>query len=210
MTEYGSLRRRLIAFVFFFTLAVSLPARAQQAPAPVQPAPAAEDSVRGISPGSAFVRSLIFPGWGQWSAGANTRAGIFFTLQATSYFMLTKTLGKLSDARAVESERIDLVSDSLRTVMAQDTAINRRLSDPDSFRLEVDSSATVQDIRRLIDSRKEQRQDWIAYTLFLTLASGVDAFVAAHLADFPATISTRPGAAGSMNIEVSVPFPRRR
>lgn len=210
MTAQGFMRRRVTAFVLLFLLARALPALAQQAPQPVQPTPAPEDSVRGIRPGTAFVRSLIFPGWGQWSAGAKTRAGIFFTLQSASYYMLVKTLNKLGDARDVESDRIELVSDSLRLAMSEDTMLNRLLSDPLQFKAEVDSSETVLDIRRLIDSRKEQRQDWIAYTLFLTLASGVDAFVAAHLADFPATISTRPGPAGGMNVQVSVPYPRRQ
>jgi hypothetical protein len=74
----------------------------------------------------------------------------------------------------------------------------------------VDSAATIVNIDKLIESRKEQRQDWIAYTIFFTLASGVDAFVAAHLADFPATITTRPAPAGGMHIQVGVPFPRRQ
>ena len=197
-------------FVFFFTLVLALPARAQQAPQPVEPAPAAQDSAKGISPRGAFIRSLIIPGLGQWSVGAKTRAGVFFTLQSASYYMLGKTLHKLSYAHEVEDDLIDQVSDSLRTEMAQDTALNRMLSDPDSFNLAVDESAPIVDIRKLISSREEQRQDWIAYTIFLTLASGVDAFVAAHLANFPATISTRPGPTGGMNIRVSVPIPRRQ
>jgi hypothetical protein len=210
MTGFVTMRRRVATLVFFFTLALALPARAQQAPQPVQPDTAAQDSAKGLSPRSAFIRSLIIPGWGQWSVGAKKRAGVFFVLQSASYFMLGKTLHKLSYAHEVESDLIDQVGDSLRTEMATDTALNRILSDPDSFRIRVDNSEPVLDIRRLIGSREEQRQDWIAYTIFLTLASGVDAFVAAHLADFPATISTRPGPAGGMNIQLSVPIPRRQ
>jgi hypothetical protein len=210
MTGFATMRRRLATLVFFFTLALALPARAQQAPQPIRPDTAAQDSAKGLSPRGAFIRSLIIPGLGQWSVGAKTRAGVFFTLQSASYYMLGKTLRKLSYAHDVESDLIDQVSDSLRAEMAEDTALNRMLSDPDSFKIAVDESAPVLDIRRLIGSREEQRQDWIAYTIFLTLASGVDAFVAAHLADFPATISTRPGPAGGMNIQLSVPIPRRQ
>ena len=94
--------------------------------------------------------------------------------------------------------------------MAEDTALNRILSDPDSFRIRVDNSELVRDVRGLISAREEQRQDWLAYTIFLTLASGVDAFVAAHLANFPATISTSPGREGGMNVRLSVPIPRRQ
>ena len=62
--------------------------------------------------------------------------------------------------------------------------------------------------RRLIDSRKEQRQDWVTYTLVLTLASGIDAFVAAHLADFPAAVDATPRVGGGANLQISVPVGR--
>jgi hypothetical protein len=53
-------------------------------------------------------------------------------------------------------------------------------------------------------------QDWIAYTLFFTLASGVDAFVAAHLADFPADIETGRRPDGATELRISIPLPSRR
>lgn len=202
---------RILRIVLLAVFAVVLPARAQQAPVPVQPQPVAEDTVRsGISPGSAFFRSVLIPGWGQFSAGAKTRGVIFVALQASSYFMLGKTLSKIADARDVQDERIAFESDSLRVKMAADTALSRKLSEPEAFDSAVNATASVVDIQKLIDSRKEQRQDWIAYTIFFTLASGVDAFVAAHLSDFPATITTRPAPTGGMNIQVGIPFPRRQ
>lgn len=202
---------RILRIVLLAVFAAVLPARAQQAPVPVQPQPVVEDTARdGISPGTAFFRSVLIPGWGQFSTGAKTRGAIFITLQASSYFMLGKTLSKIADAREVKDERIAFESDSLRVKMAADTALNRKLSEPEAFDSAVNATASVIDIDKLIDSRKEQRQDWIAYTIFLTLASGVDAFVAAHLSDFPATITTRPAPTGGMNIQVGIPFPRRQ
>ena len=202
---------RLLNIFLLLTVTIAMPARAQQAPPPVQPQTTAEDTATtGISPRSAFIRSVLIPGWGQFSVGANTRGALFVALQASSYFMLAKTLSKISDARDVETERIALVSDSLRAKMAADTMLDRLLSEPGAFDAVVDTTHTVEDIRRLIDSRKEQRQDWVAYTIFFTLASGVDAFVAAHLADFPATITTRPAANGGMNLRLEIPFPRRQ
>lgn len=202
---------RILRIVLLAVFVVVLPARAQQAPVPVQPQPVTEDTVRsGISPGSAFFRSVLIPGWGQFSAGAKTRGVIFVTLQASSYYMLGKTLSKIADAGEVQDERIAMESDSLRVKMAADTVLNRKLSEPEAFDSAVNATASVVDIQKLIDSRKEQRQDWIAYTIFLTLASGVDAFVAAHLSDFPATITTRPAPTGGMNIQVGIPFPRRQ
>lgn len=202
---------RILRIVLVAVFAAALPARAQQAPAPVQPQAVAEDTVtRGISPGTAFFRSVLIPGWGQFSAGAKTRGAIFVAIQASSYFMLAKTLSKISDARDVEAERIAFQGDSLRSAMAEDTLLNRILSEPEKFDSAVAATASVIGIRKLIDSRKEQRQDWIAYTIFFTLASGVDAFVAAHLADFPATIMTRPAADGGVQFQVGIPFPRRQ
>jgi hypothetical protein len=211
MKDFLRVRRRLLPLLFLATFAGVVPARAQQAPAQVQPQPAPEDSVRrGIKPGTAFLRSVLVPGWGQFSAGAKTRGMLFIALQGSSYFMLGKTLSKLNDANDVRDERVAVVSDSLREQMAADTMLARILSDPVKFNAEVDSAATIVNIDKLIESRKEQRQDWIAYTIFFTLASGVDAFVAAHLADFPATITTRPAPAGGMHIRVEVPFPGRQ
>jgi hypothetical protein len=211
MKDFLRVRRRLLPLLFLATFAAVLPARAQQAPAQVRPQPAPEDSVRrGIKPGTAFLRSVLVPGWGQFSAGAKTRGMLFIALQGSSYFMLGKTLAKLTDARRVEDERVAIVSDSIRAKMARDPQLDSALTDPLKFNAAVDTTETVEDIRRLIDSRLEQRQDWIAYTIFFTLASGVDAFVAAHLADFPATITTRPAPAGGMHIQVEVPFPRRQ
>lgn len=171
---------------------------------------AARDTLaRGVSPGAAFVRSLIIPGWGQYSVGAKKRAGVFFALQSASYYMLVKTLNKLGDAQDYEETRVGEVEDSLRARMAADTAFNRRLSVDTVFQQHLNADSALVDVRRLIDSRKEQRQDWIAYTLFTTLASGLDAYIAAHLADFPAAISARPRPDGSTQLRVTVPLPRR-
>jgi hypothetical protein len=206
-----NMRRRLLPISMLATLLAASPLRAQQAPVPIQTPPTTEDSVkRGVKPGTAFLRSVLVPGWGQFSAGAKTRGALFIALQGSSYFMLGKTLSKLSDARRVEDERIALVSDSLRIKMAADPKLDSLLSDPIRFDAAVDTTETIEDIRRLIDSRREQRQDWVAYTIFFTLASGVDAFVAAHLADFPARITTRAPPEGGMHIQVGLPFPRRR
>ena len=189
-------------------------ARAQQ-PRPTTPKPdstvvqAPDTTLRLISPRAAFLRSVIVPGWGQISAHAYNRAAVFITLQSASWYMLVKTLNKLSDAHKLEDDRLAWQTDSLHTLMASDTMQNRILSDPDSFRVRVAAADTVVAIRSLIDSREEQRQDWIAYTLFLTLASGVDAYVAAHLADFPATISTRRQSNGAYQLKVTVPLRRR-
>ena len=201
--KFNNMRRQLCAIVFF-AMIVARPAFAQRADTTVV------DTVKhGVSPGKAFLRSALIPGWGQLSVHANKRAAVFIALQSTSYFMLAKTLNKLSDAKDKEAGARTVFGDSLRGLMQRDTALNRRLSNADTFRAAVDTAGIVTAAASLANSRREQRQDWIAYTLFLTLASGVDAFVAAHLADFPAVITTRPNVpARSVELRFTVPLKR--
>lgn len=201
---------RIVFVLVLALLGSSTVAQAQQATPPVVRDTVVRDTVPDrVSPRGAFVRSLIIPGWGQYSVGAKKRAGIFFVLQSASYYMLAKTLNKLDAAKDWEGERIGVVEDSLRTLMANDTSWQRQLSVDSVFRRHVDTDSTVVGARSLIESRKEQRQDWIAYTLFTTLASGLDAYIAAHLADFPAVITTRPTPDGRAQLRVTVPLPRR-
>ncbi len=198
--------------LLIFLLGVSASAAAanaqqQRPPIPVRDTTAA-DSNR-VSPGKAFYRSLLIPGWGQASVGAYVRGGTFFGLQMGSAYMLVKTLGKLGEAHNVESRRVGAAKDSLRGLMAKDTAINRRLSEPAAFNTAVDSTPSVARVRRLINSRENQRQDWITYTVVWTLASGVDAFVAAHLATFPVKVDAEPASRGGLLLKLNLPTGRR-
>lgn len=204
--------RRSLFFCFLLVAIATGSAHAQQRPdSLVSPRPQTPDSGRHvISPRAALIRSLIIPGWGQASVGAYKRAGFFFAAQSASWYMLIKTLNKLSDARDIERERVDFTSDTLRARMALDTMLARVLSDPAAFDERVGTDADIRASRGLIDAREEQRQDWITYTLFFTFASGVDAYIAAQLADFPATIEARPARAGGMQLQVNVPLRRRK
>lgn len=195
--------RRGVCVFLFFSIVIVVPAYAQR----TDSAAVADSTQRGISPGKAFLRSVLVPGWGQLSVGAEKRAAVFVALQSASYYMLVKTIKKLADAQDRQNQFRSVFSDTLRARMQRDTALNRRLSSADSFRVAVEADSSVISTGSLVNSRRQQRQDWIAYTLFLTLASGVDAFVAAHLADFPAVITARPATPrGGMEIEVAVPL----
>jgi hypothetical protein len=57
----------------------------------------------------------------------------------------------------------------------------------------------------LIDAKKQQVQDWIVLWVFNHLFSGAEAFVSAHLQDFPKDLQVRafPGGVG-----ISLPVPR--
>jgi hypothetical protein len=171
---------------------------------------AGPDSVRRITPGKAFYRSLLIPGWGQASVGAYVRGGTFFALQSASAYMLLKTMSRLADAQDMEPRRVAVATDSLLELSRETPADSIRLSDPVRFQAAVDSAPGVRQVRNLIETRKQQRQDWITYTLVFTLASGVDAFVAAHLANFPGSIDATPRVGGGANLEVRLPLGRSR
>jgi hypothetical protein len=60
------------------------------------------DSVRPrppISPGGAFLRSLVIPGWGQARLGRNLTAGIFVAFEGIAWTMVWKSTWQLEFAR---------------------------------------------------------------------------------------------------------------
>lgn len=188
------------------------PVHAQQPPDTML---AALDSARadtlGTSPRTAMMRSWLVPGWGQASVGAYGRGGFFVAAQGASWYMLLKTLGRLAEARAVETARVTWVSDSLRAVIFADPdGAGADLADPIAFQQAVDEEPRVASARGLVEARKQQRQDWIAGTLFLTLISGVDAFVAAHLSDAPVSLEAAVAPDGAVRVGVRLPADRRR
>jgi hypothetical protein len=156
-----------------------------------------------FSPGKAMMRSMILPGWGQFSVGAVKRGALFAALQGSSYYMLVRTNSRLHKAEEKLDTRVGVVRDSLidAATAPEDTA---------GLQARLDTTVLVNAERSLVTSRKRHMQDWITYTIFFTLASGVDAFVAAHLADFPAQIGTEPQLDGSVNLRLSVPLPSKR
>jgi hypothetical protein len=153
---------------------------------------------------NAFVRALIIPGWGHYSIGAYKRGTVFVALEGTSWFMLTKTLAKLNRAEDRNKLFRAAATDSLERLMAADTAIKRQLSDTARFNAAVALNPNVSNSASLVSSRKNQRQDWITYTLFFTMASAVDAYVAASLRDFPVGLSAVPRPDGAVAVGLTL------
>ena len=160
----------------------------------------------GASPRAAFTRALIIPGWGHFSIGAHRRGAVYATLQGASWFMLVKTLVKLNDAE----DRLDgfesAARDSLNALMASDPAAAERLAAAEAFEAAVAANPLVADGEGLVNARTEQRQDWITYTLFFTMASAVDAYVAAYLKDFPVDVSVDPRPDGGTSLMLRMPI----
>ena len=163
-------------------------------------APPAETGSTRASPGGAFLRSLMLPGWGQSASGAHSRAIFYTVAEGASGLMLFKSQRFLSSAR----ERVETTTQD-----AERRAALAGIVEADSVQAFVDADEAVTDARALEESRSQQREDWIAFGLFMLLLGGADAFVSAHLADFPEalTVEPVPGTANVPAIELGVRLP---
>lgn len=166
--------------LFALALALLVPAtgRAQEADS-LPPIPTELESLEGRpSPTGAMLRSFLLPGWGQASYDRYIRGGIYFSGHVGNTYMVLKTLARLDEATDREERWVAATRDSLVAAGVPE----------DSIDIRIDEDADVRHVRRLADARREQREDWVALGLFWILMSGVDAYVNAQLADFPASI----------------------
>jgi hypothetical protein len=211
------MQRRLIMALAAVTMTVltmaaaAAPSAAQQVTQPDTLSPVtAPIPPEGLLPRTAFIRALIVPGWGHFSMGENRRGAVYLGLQATSWAMLVKTMHGLGEARDAEAALTTLSADSLRRAMAADTALARRLENPQAYDEALLTWPGLQDARSLARSRQRHRQDWIVYTLVTTFAAAVDAYVTAHLADFPAEITATRNHDSGVSVGVRLPAGRSR
>src|SRR4051794_34066915 len=129
-----------------------------------------------ISPRSAFLRSLVLPGWGQSSIGAPGRGAVYFALESGSLWMGYKSGQKLQEARELERVRHAVAT------VAPETTLG------------------------LVKARRNEREDWITLSVFWIFFSGADAYVAAHLRDFDEHVDVQPGPQGGAQFRVNVPL----
>lgn len=116
-----------------------------------------------LTPGGAFLRSLVIPGWAQAELGAPTRGAFYFLVEAFSLFMIARTQIRLS-----HTERAEPWNEGL------------------------------------IDTRKQQREDWIAIAVFTAFFSGADGFVSVHLWGFDERTDLEPKDV-SAAVQISIP-----
>ena len=185
-------------------LATPADARAQ-AETRTNVAPEPADSVEALlstgrpSPGGAFLRSILVPGWGQASSGAYGRAAFNFLAQAGTVWMAYKTNALLDSAR----RRQQLVEDAVTAELLRSGVEAEALED------QLAESERVAEIRLLATARSEQMEDWVAIAVFIVFYGGADAYVAAHLADFPVPLTVEPVAGPSgtaFEVGVSLPW----
>lgn len=149
-----------------------------------RPRPLLPDSLRPpVSPGRAFLTSLLVPGLGQSRLGRQFPGAVYAGIEAMSIVMLLKAKNDLRIARShatvpiVNRYRVDPttgapVLDENGQFVPLDTVPNRFDNDR-------------------VDARRTQVEDWIAVLAFNHLFAGADAFVASLLWDLPARVGAR-------------------
>lgn len=199
-------------------LVLGTPGGSIAAQAPADTAPAPSDSLTpglgGPSPSGALARSLALPGWGQFDVGSNGRGFAYMAVHGVNTYMVVKTFRRLDDARERRELALVAARDSIRTLALTDTLLQDLLeANPDTLDVLAAADPEARRLTGLSESRRQQREDWMVWAGFWIVASGIDAFVAAHLADFPAQIdvqpTTQPGEA-RMEVGVRVPLGRRK
>ena len=158
------------------------------------------DAPRRHNAGGAFLRSLLVPGWGQAAVGSPNRGGFYFGVESISLWMILKTSRTLRSAEEIAA---------LRRAEAEARLIAAGETDPAEIANLLDEDEMVQEAAELVEIRSQQQEDWVAFALFFLLLGGADAFVAAHLADFPDPLEAeiRPLPNMGVELEFSVPFP---
>ena len=152
-----------------------------------------QESPGRASPAGAFVRSLVVPGWGQVAAGSPERGTFYFTIESLSLWMILKTSKTLESAK-------DIVA--LRRLEAEERLMAEGLVDPADLPAAIDADPAVSSASNLEQIRGQQREDWIAFGVFFLLLGGADAFVAAHLADFPEPLETAIRPLPDLGVEI--------
>jgi len=184
-------------------LAIPGGARAQEAQTNVEPETAdsveASPSTGRPSPGGAFLRSVVVPGWGQASSGSYGRAAFYFLAQAGNVWMAYKTHSLRDTARRRQRMLEDAKTAELLRGGVEAEALEGQLG----------ADERIEDIRLLATARDEQMEDWVALLVFFTFFGGADAFVSAHLADFPVPLTVEPVAGPSgaaFEVGLSLPW----
>ncbi len=144
-----------------------------------------------ISPGGAFLQSLLLPGRGQITLGKRNASRFYIAVEALGIGMTIKSLKDLREAKrgAGDSTAIEFAVDSV-TGDSTPTKFQPSRFTPDR-----------------INARRTHVEDWVALILFNHLLSAADAYVTANLWDFPARVSVkaRPSSGQTAGSDSGVP-----
>jgi hypothetical protein len=172
-------------------------------PAVPQPGPViqAPDSLRaagqGIAPRGAFLRAVLLPGWGHASIGSYHRGAFYFVLEGAAAWTLLKTRRRFDEAQKRGA--------FWESVIRQDL-MAEGITDEVEIQELLDADPTLSDLRDLEEARRQQREDWTAVGIFLLFLSGADAYVSAHLQNFPVPLELNAEPVGGGRLELSLGF----
>jgi hypothetical protein len=168
--------RRQLAVVFAALLCGAAPLAAQSA---VEAR--AGVSRPAISPGRAFLSSLLVPGTGQSALDRPYAGGVFVLVEVLSLTMMHRAAEDLSLARRFSRDSLPLAyqTDPVTGIVALDSLGNPVVSSWQSSKYS----------RGIVRARRLHLEDWVAVLFFNHLFSGADAYVAAHLWDLPEKVS---------------------
>jgi hypothetical protein len=156
------------------------------------------DSIARISPGGAFLRSALIPGWGHAKIGAPGRGVFYFAVESANVFMVLGARSRLNIARERLALRESVVTGRLRA---------QGIEDPGELEAALAEDEEVADLRGLEEARSGQREDWVALGIFFLFLGGADAFVSAHLADFPAPVEVQVEGTPMGRLEIGLSIP---
>jgi hypothetical protein len=135
-----------------------------------------------ISPGAAFLSSLLIPGLGQARLDRPVAGALYAAVELTGIAMLRKTW---LDEREAIRFRLDSIPYSYKQNNAGGVVLDS-LGHP---------VVDIWTFNRFADplraARRANAEDWTALILFNHFFSGADAFVAAQLWDLPANVAVR-------------------
>jgi hypothetical protein len=175
---------RAVGTALLLGVSLCLDARpsAGQPPATPGSAPAAAQDTAAtpaISPGGAFLRSLVLPGWGQSAIGSPGRGAVYFALEGGSLWMLHKSNARLRSAREQESwlRETGQLPPGQRSPLAA--------------------------------TRRQQVEDWVTLSVVWLFFSAADAYVGAYLRDFDEGVGVLPTLDGGLQLRATVPVGQR-
>ena len=134
-----------------------------------------------MSPGRAFLASLILPGYAQNVFGRDRAAMLFTIIEVGSIGMARKSALDLAEAKG-------LAHDSVVATYKVDPTTGIAVMDPKTGLPVPDTWIASRYTPDRIKARRTHYEDWIAALIFNHLFSGADAYVAANLWDFKTNI----------------------